>query len=309
MELPSESALKYVVSRYARLLADHGEAFEGVELVTPDGEHFPDAFERDADSVLVLLHRMASYAPLDEEMELEIGFFEPEDVGGGGKSCSSGACGTGGSARVRIDGVEPTKRGYRVPLAVPDTGHATTLTTALARAVGAIVLAEAEQEVPKDELGAMSEIAAAACGLGPLLCAGAHLYRKGCSGVNVQVGTELSVAEQCVLLALTCAVNGWKPRKARAHLEPTQAELLDEAVAWVESNDHLVDALKTHPESLADGFFEIKPVRGFLGRLFKKKSSEADLAPAPAAKKTRSAEEERRLAEAKRLVEEALSEE
>lgn len=309
MELPNDDALKFIVARYAGLLARHGEAFEGVELVTPTAEHFPDEFERDADSVLVLLHRMASYAPLDDEMELELGFFEPEDVAGG-KSCSSGACATP-SSKVRVDGVEPTKRGYRVPLAVADTGHPTTLTTALARSVGAMVLAEAEEDVPRGELGAVSEIAASACGLGPLLFAGSHLYRKGCSGANVQVNTALDVSETAVMVALACAVNGWKPKKVAAHLAPTQAELWDEAVAWVESNSHLVDALKTTPEALADGVMELKPVRSFFGRLFgKKKSSAAELAaPMSFKKRERSPEEERRLAEAKALVEEALSEE
>lgn len=310
MDLPRDESLKFLVSRYAGLLARHGEAFEGVELVTPTAEHFPDELERDADGVLVLLHRMASYAPLDDEMDLEIGFFEPEDLQGSGKSCSSGACATP-SAKVRVDGVEPTKRGYRVPVNVADTGHPTSLTTALARSVGAMVLAEAEEEFPRADLGAMSEIAAAACGLGPLLLAGSHLYRKGCSGANVQTYTALDVAETAVLVALACAVNGWKPKKVTAHLAPTQAELFEEAVAWVDSNHHLVDALKTAPESLEDGVMEIRPTRSFFGRLFgKKKSAVPDAAAVPAYKKReRTPEEERRLAEAKALVEEALSEE
>src|SRR5664279_4773070 len=68
MELPSDDALRFLVSRYAHLLAEHGEAFEGVELVTPTGAHFPDAFAKDPDSVGLLLRRMMSYAPLDEDM-------------------------------------------------------------------------------------------------------------------------------------------------------------------------------------------------------------------------------------------------
>jgi hypothetical protein len=308
MELPKDDAIKFLIASYAGLLARHGEAFEGCELVTPTAEHFPDELERDAESIVVLLHRMASYAPLDDEMELELGFFEPESEAGG-KSCSSGACATP-AARVRVDGVEPTKRGYRVPLNVMDTGHPTTLTTSLARSIGAIVLAEAEEDVPRRDLGAMSEIAAAACGLGPLLLAGSHLYRKGCSGASVQVATALDVSELAVLVALTCAVNGWKPRKVAAHLAPTQAELWDEAVAWVASNDRIVDLLKSAPESLEDGVMELATTKSLLGRLFGGKKKAPDLAAAPAAKRrVRSEEEERRLAEAKALVEEALAEE
>ncbi len=311
MELPKDDAIKFLVASYAGLLARHGEAFEGVELVTPTAEHFPDEFARDAESVEILLQRMASYAPLDDEMELEVGFYEPEGDDAGGKSCSSGACATP-AQRTRVDGVEATKRGYRVPLNVMDTGHPTTLTTSLARSIGAIVLAEAEEEIPRRDLGAMSEVAAVACGLGPLLLAGSHLYRKGCSGASVQVNTALDVSELAVLVALACAVNGWKPRAVAAHLAPTQAELFDEAVTWVSSNERIVDALKSAPETLEDGVMELAPARSFLGRLFggKKKPAVMDLGSAPVAKRrVRSEEEERRLAEAKALVDEALAEE
>ncbi|CAN5662946.1 hypothetical protein BH09MYX1_BH09MYX1_58370 [soil metagenome] len=287
MDLPRDESLKFLISRYAGLLARHGDAFEGVELVTPSNEHFPDAFERDAESVLRLVQRMASYAPLDDELDLEIGFFEPDDVGGG-KSCSSGACSPSDNAKVRVDGVEPTKLGYRIPINVADTGHPTTLTTALARSVGAMVLEEAEEKYSKKDLGAMSEIAAAACGLGPLLFAGSHLYRKGCSGANVQVGTALDVSETAVMVALTCAVNRWKTRAVRTHLAPTQAELFDEAVAWVDSNDHLVDMLRTTPEALEDGTMDLRPVRSFFGRLFgKKKESATELTAPPSLKTSR----------------------
>ena len=52
MALPPEETLRALVSRYARLLAEHGEAFEGAELITPTGEHFPDRFERDGESLV-----------------------------------------------------------------------------------------------------------------------------------------------------------------------------------------------------------------------------------------------------------------
>ena len=306
MELPSDDALRFLVSRYAHLLAEHGEAFEGVELVTPTGEHFPDPFAKDPDSVGRLLRRMMSYAPLDEDMVVRLAFVEPEEAAG--KSCSSGACGTGG-ASARIDGVEENRGSYRAFVNVSDVGHAVTLTTSLARSVGAIVLAEAEEVIDREDVGAMSEIAAAATGLGVLLLAGSHVYRKGCSGASVQECTSLSIGDLAVMTALFCAVNDVKPRVARTHLATTQTEAFDVAVAWVETNDHLVKALRTMPETLADGVFTMERTRGFLSRLFRKKDDDAALtAPVAKPSRVRTPEEERRLAEARALVEEALSE-
>lgn len=308
MELPSDDALRFLVSRYAHLLAEHGEVFEGVELVTPTGEHFPDAFAKDPESVGHLLRRMMSYAPLDEDLVVHLAFVEPE-AEAEGKSCSSGACGTGGASSARIDGVEESRGSYRAFVNVTDVGHPVTLTTSLARSVGAIVLAEAEEEIERATVGAMSEIAAAATGLGVLLLAGSHVYRKGCSGASVQQHTTLSVSELAVLTALFCAVNDVKPRVVRAHLATTQAEAFDDAVAWVDTNDHLVKALRTTPETLVGGLFSMERTRGFLSRLFKKKADDMPLGVAvskPA--RVRTPDEERRLAEARALVDEALSE-
>ena len=171
------------------------------------------------------------------------------------------------------------------------------------------MLAEAEEEVDREDVGAMSEIAAAATGLGVLLLAGSHVYRKGCSGASVQECTTLSLGELAVLTALFCAVNDVKQRLAKAHLATTQAEAFDDAVAWVDTNDHLVKALRAAPETLADGVFSMERTRGFLSRLFRKKDNDLSLtAAAVKPARVRTPDEERRLAEARALVEEALSE-
>ena len=45
MDLPSEDSLRWLVARYASLLAAHGEGIGTPHLVQPTGDDFPDAFE------------------------------------------------------------------------------------------------------------------------------------------------------------------------------------------------------------------------------------------------------------------------
>ena len=77
----------------------------------------------------------------------------------------------------------------------------------------------------------------------------------------------------------------------------------DEVLAWVDSNPTLVAQLRDTPELLEAGAFELLPPKGFLGRLFVKK---ADLSVKAPPKKVRTEEEERRIARAKALVDDAL---
>src|SRR5258707_7302160 len=104
--LPGEDVLRDLVARYAHVLAAHGEAFEGAELVTPTAEQFPDRFDRDATSLGRLLARIVSYTPLGENVPLEIALIED---GGDDGHCNSG-CSKPGS---RIDGVQRSGNGYR----------------------------------------------------------------------------------------------------------------------------------------------------------------------------------------------------
>ena len=307
-----EEALRFVVSEYAHLLADNAEAFEGVELVLPTNEHFPDAFENDAESVEALLARMMAYTPLAEDLEVALGFVDDEAKGHGhgGGGCGSGACGTGGGGGgpARLDGVVDEGHRYRALVHVQDTANPARLTTALARSVGAVLLCEAGEEQDQD-VGAKSEVWAAAAGLGPLLLNGAHVFAKSCGGVRVHQGTALSLEELSFMTALFCRVNKLDPRKARGALPPTQREALDEAVELVDANEKLVRTLRRTPELLADGVFELEAPKGLLGRLFRSRDEEDAPAPAPASKRPatrRSDEEQRRLDEARALVEEAF---
>jgi hypothetical protein len=185
-----------------------------------------------------------------------------------------------------------------------------TLTTSLARSVGGVVLGEAGEPgdaMARDDRGLLAEIAASACGFGLLLTSGACVYTKSCGGLRAHQATHLPVGSHAALLALFCRVHDVKPGVARAHLETTQTELFDEAVRWADSNPALLEALALHPESLVDGVFPIEQTKGLLARLFGAKPTRAlEPAPAPAAKRARTPEQERRLAEAKAMVDAAL---
>ena len=313
MDLPNEDAIRWIVRRYAELRAAHGDVIGAPELIEPSGRHFPDEFKKDAPSVARLLRRMMSYAPLAEDLEIQLAFLEPEEQASGG-GCGTSACGTGAKIAAH-DGVAELDEGYRVDVKVTDVGNPMILTTSLARSVGALVLAEAGEEIDarsSPASRATSEIAATVCGFGVLLVSGAAVYTKACGGLRMHTATHLPLEDLTVALALFVRVHELKPSAARAHLETTQCEAFDEAMRWVDSNEAIVTALRDRPEDLTDGLFTIEPVRGLIGRLFARKRSDdvpADLAPrSPAAsrKPERTEAEARRIAEARALVEEAL---
>jgi hypothetical protein len=309
MELPPEDDLRWIVARYAHLRAAHGDAIGEPSLVEPTGEFFPDAFSRSADGVATVLKRMLAYAPVAEGIGLELAFAEAEEGGGGG-GCGSGACGTeGGSKGPVAESIAlPEGAGYRLILPVRDVGEPVVLGAALARCVGGMILGEAGEEVPAAERLATAEIAATLSGFGVLLLAGSCVYTKSCGGLRAHQGTQLDVPSSAVALALFLRVHGMKPGAARRHLETTQREAFDEALRWVDSNAPLVDALRVHPASLADGVFAIEPVKGLFSRMFgAKPAALPESIAAPVSKrKVRSADEERRLAENRAIVEEAL---
>ena len=206
MENLSEDAIRAIVSQYAHLRAAYGEDIGAPELLQPSGEHFPDAFTKDGESVARLLTRMIGYAPIADDLPVALRFLEPADEAGadaGGKSCGSGACGTGGGgAGGPRDNVVELDDGYIVEVATTDVGHGVLLTTNLARSVGAMVLMEAGEEFDPRELGVLSELAAVATGFGLLLLNGAYVYGKSCGGVRVHQATRLGLEELAVAVAL-----------------------------------------------------------------------------------------------------------
>ncbi len=308
MELSlSEDQIRGIVAHIAHLRAAHGEAFADPELVEPTADYFPDEFTLDPEGVERLLRRMLGYAPLSEDLEIGLGFIQPDgEVSGGG--CGSGACGTGGLKEIARGGAVETEEGYAALVHVQDVGDPVILTTALARAAGRIVLFEADEDVdPRDE-GPLSELTALAAGLGLLLLNGACVYKKGCGGMKRHQATFLDIEELALGLALFVRATNKKPGAVRRHLEITQKEAFDAAIAWVDGQPSLVRALVDRPETLEDGVFAFEEKKGLLSRLFSRKSDADELGTVSVRPRERSPEEIRRLAEAKALVDEALSE-
>ncbi|WP_394847486.1 hypothetical protein LZC95_08480 [Pendulispora brunnea] len=271
MELPNDETLSWIVTHYADFVAKHGEAIGQPELVLPTGEFFPDEFTFDVQSIARLFERMLSYAPVSDDLEFGLQFLDGEASSGGGcgtGGCGTGACSTDGTPARAAGNMLETDEGYIAILSTAHVQNPTLLTTSLVRSIGAIVLAEAGEEVPEADLDLASEIAAVASGFGVLLHQGSYVYGKSCGGARVQKVTQLSVEELAVALALFLRHHDIKPSHARAHLDTTQREAFDKALEWVDSNEEIVDGLRERPEEIALGFFELSPVRGLLGRLF-----------------------------------------
>jgi hypothetical protein len=304
----SEDRIRAIVAHLAHLRAAYGEAFAEPELVEPNGEYFPDEFTLDPKGIERLLQRMLCYAPLSDELEIGLGFIEPDgEVSGGG--CGTGGCSTGGLKEIARGGAVETDAGYAALVHVQDVGDPAVLTTALSRAIGRIVLFEADEELDPRNEGALSELTAIGFGLGLLLLNGSCVYKKGCGGMKRHQATFLEVDELAFGLALFVRMTGNKPGTVRRHLEITQREAFDAALAWVDGQPTLLRSLAERPETLADGVFSFEEKKGLFSRLFARKADSLE-APAPSSVKPRvakTAEELRRLAEAKALVDEALS--
>lgn len=309
MEL-SDDAVRSIVAHLAHVRAEYGEVLGEVDLVEPNGEYFPDEFKLEPAAIDRLMRRMMTYAPLATDLDVEVVYVEPEGEGGGGGGCGSGACGPGeGPKHVARGGAVETDDGYAVVLASSDVGEPKLLTASLARSMGRLVLFEAGEEVdPRDE-GALSELTAVACGLGVILLNGACVYKKGCGGMRRHQGTFLGVEELALACALFVRVTDRKPGSVRRHLEVTQREAFDLALDWVDGQPRLVRTLANDPATLEDGVFALEEKKGLLSRLLSRKRDEDEpplAMPASRPVRERSAEELRRIAETKALVEEAL---
>ena len=311
----SEDALRSIVAQFAALREGWGEVLGEADLVEPNGEYFPDEFALEPAAIERLMRRMMSYAPLSADLDVALAFVEPEgEAKPGGGGCGSGACGTGGekgAPAILGGGAVETEEGYAVPVATADVVEPTILTTSLARSMGRLVLHECGEEVdPRDE-AALAEITAVACGFGVLLLNGACVYKKGCGGMRMHQATVLGVHEIALATALFVRVNEKKAGAVKRHLEVTQREAFDEALAFVDGQPKLVENLREHPETLSDGVFVLEERKGLFAKLFERKPDDGLSSVAsvrPSAPRVLGEAERRRLAEAKALVEEALQE-
>lgn len=303
-----EESFRWLVSNVARLYAAHGEAIGTPLLIEPTGAFFPDSLESSAAGLHALLRRIMSYTPLSDSLNVRVALVDTEGEAGGG--CGGGACGTSGeSAQIR-GGIVEEAEGYVVLLHPGDVGDPILLTASLARNAGTLTHLEGDLPLRPDEAGAISEITASALGFGVLLTSASCVYKKGCGGMRMHRGTALSLEEHALLLVTIARVHGHKLASATKHLEVTQKEAIDRAIAFVDSNAEVIKQLQGSPEMLVDGIFAVNPPRSWLGRLFSKRP-DAHTSPfgeTPVAQRhvSRSAEEQAKIDEMRRLVDEAL---
>jgi hypothetical protein len=303
MALPDEDSLRWIVSSYAHLRSGHGEAIGDPAVVQPSGVFFPDEFRVDRASVDRLLRRMVSYAPISDELGIELAFVEPDDGHAGG--CGSPGCGSGAPGALPLHGVQELEDGYRVFLAASAVALPDMLAASLSRAVGSLVLYEADEPVD----ARASELAAVACGFGVLVANGAAVWAKSCGGLKMTRATALDLEEVAVALALFAAVHDKTTSEARRFLRTTQRAAFDEAVDWVDSNSAIVEGLRQRPVMLETGAFDVEPVRGPLGRWLRGwHARRAQSLAAPATAPPPITDERRRwLAEAQALVDEVMT--
>jgi hypothetical protein len=312
MPLPEEQALRWIVSHYAQLRAEHGDAFRDPVLILPTNDFFPDAITPSPDGVETLLRRMLGYAPLADDLSVRLGFVAEEEAAGGG--CGSAGCEKGSTTRLEESGrVVELADGYGLTLSVADVGHPILLTSSMSRGIGGLLLAVGGERIAPRDAGAMSELAAVVAGYGVLLTNGAYVVAKGCGGMRMHQGTHLSVAEHAVALALFVRLHGAKPGDARAAMETTQREEFADALRWVDSNIALVETLREDPASLADGVFTMAATQGVIARWLSGRRAKSTHALEPAAptlvskRPPRTEAERKRLEEARALVEKALA--
>jgi hypothetical protein len=305
MNLPPDDTLRWIARSYARLLAAHGEAFRRPQLVQPNGDFFPDTFRPDGPSVARMLSRMLAYSPLSDDLSVELAFVETSTQGTQRSGCGSLACESAGDDDGSLHRlVDELDGGYRVFVSVHHLADADVLGASLARAIGRLVLLEGGGYEGEDLLE-QGEIAAVACGFGVLLANGAAVWAKSCGGLRMAKATRLSVEEITIALALFLGVGGEPPSAARAYMPATQREALDSALAWMESNHLLVETLRDHPDFLVRGTIDLEPARGPLGRWLHRRKIEREMRPVVAVAPA-SAERQRRLEEARALVDEVL---
>ena len=318
MDLPSSEVRQALVAAYAHVLVSLDLLSAERALVLPNGEFFPDVFTGDQASVQRLLDRLLEHAGLSE-MAIEARFWGEAEA-----SCGTGACGSCGPTTAEPEQVErlvDAGDSWQINVLPPEVAQPVALSSALCRAVALAVLREADAPPQQLELDLAVDLTAIALGYGVLLLEGSHMYRKSCGGPSIARSTVLGPTEVALVLALSAAVSQQPLRKVGKHLSPTQQEAFSEACAWADSNAALVAALQSDPRRVARGEVELKEPSSWLGRWLGGKVRRAPTAESAetieeleaalqrsGAKRATLKPRDPKLEEARRLVDEALSE-
>lgn len=289
MDLPTESNMRWLVRRYASLLARDGRTESARKLVLPSGDFFPDQFDGDLGSVNLLFWRLQEHASLtDIDVELRIVDDRDESMAAGGcstGSCSTSSCGpSGGKAHSLAPIAQLHDGAYRVDVRLSDARSPVTLTASLATTLAHLFVLETGgfDGWPEAEWMPTCETAAVMLGFGVLLANASYQYSKGCHGAHVDQATALPVEEITLALALFVAVHDHQGNRFVSHLDPTQRDAYAESKDWVASNAKLVKRVQRDPGAVAaDDHLSFEDSRSWLARVFgfglKKKRSQVDL--------------------------------
>ncbi len=290
MDLPIESNIRWLVRRYASLLARDGRTDSAGKLVLPTGDFFPDEFDGDIGSVNLLFWRLQQHASLTD-IDVELRLVDDRDPTASGGSCSTGGCsstgcGPGGAKERSLSQVvQLGDGGYRVDVRLSDTRTPMSLTSALATSLAHLFVLETGgfDGWPEQEWMPTCETAAVMLGFGVLLANASYQYAKGCHGASIDQATALPVNEVTLALALFIAVHDYQGNRFLSHLDPTQRDAFAESKDWVASNAKLVKRIKRDPGAVAaDDHLAFEDSRSWLARVFgfglkKKRSGPQDL--------------------------------
>jgi len=325
MDCLAGPAMRAVLERYATLVARLGGELGERPLVLPTAEFFPDAFGKDQRSALRLVRRMQKHAGMTD-IPIAV------QIVGGDESAAQGACGSGGCSTAGCavpEADEPVPRlvddggTWRMNLPAAELDHSVVLTTNIARALGYVFVVETreEGEALEEPVEATADLAAVALGFGVLLLEGSYIYSKSCGGPKVARVTRLSCPELAVAFSAFAVRGGHGLRSALRELGTTQRALVEQTHPWLDANRAVAEALRTAPERITSGEYELEEPRPWLLRLFGKSRRAANvgdveleeleamfsaLPAAPAAPRARRSDPRRD--ELRELVDEAMAE-
>src|SRR6188768_2273605 len=266
MELPNSKVRHGLVTAYAEVVASLDLLSTERALVLPNGEFFPDVFTADEASVQRMLDRLLEHAGLSD-MALVVRFWDSESAA----SCGTGACGSCGPTQAdpeseSVERLVDAGEHWQVNVLPAEVASPVALSSALCHAVALAVLREADAPPRNLPLDLAVDLTAIALGYGVLLLEGSHIYRKSCGGPSIARTTALGPTEVALVLALSAAVCEHSLRQVGKHLSATQREAFAEAGAWADSNSALVQALRSDPERIAGGEFQLRETNSWLAR-------------------------------------------
>ncbi len=263
MDSVREARLRWLLRAAAFLHEGGAEPVSG--LVLPTSAYFPDPFDGSALAVRRLCGRMMQHGGLtDVPVELEILTADGASSGG----CKSGGCSKPSANALSGRRVVATDDGYAIAVGAGEVGHATMLSTALARAAAAVFLGEAglDAELDAADYEPYVDVAGALLGFGVLLANGSHMLHKGCGGVSVQSATALPVEEQVALLAIFGELHRGAAKTARSELDAVPRGMLSEATQWATANAGVIGLVKSDRRALDADAYQLSRSQGWFGR-------------------------------------------